>query len=276
VTLKVQMEFRMGGDGWSEHFYHGGTGPRAFALLGQALCNERKKGLVNVAVIHHCRISQVGGAARSYRFPVTAGTGMQTLPRDVGPVTRTIGLYGDGGAYRLYKMHGRQDETTSYNAAGVLDTSVPGTMADFADYLATAGYQIRHISQAASDDTLVNVADVTVNGATITFVLNGSLLAGTKKVIVSGMKGYGVRQFNGVWTLASLVTAGGISTFTSTTTRPIDTRFNYVGNTGKIRVLGATTYAYQNIESHDGFAGAGTRKTGRPTDEPRGRRSLRR
>jgi len=270
------MEFRMNGDGWSEHVYHGGTGPKAFAVLGQALCNERKKSLVNVAVIHHCRISLVGGGARSYRFPVASGGGMITLPRDVGPVTRTLGIYGDAGAYRLYKFHGRPDDTTQFDNQGVLSTAVPALIDDFVQYMITNGYQIRHVSQAASDDTLVTVKDVTMNGATVTFVMNGTVPDGTKKILISGMKGYGVRQFNGVWTVATLVTAGGVTTITTTTTRPLDTRFNYVGNTGKLRVSGTGAFSFQNMADRDAFCGAGTRKTGRPTDEPRGRRSLRR
>ena len=276
MTLKVQMEFRMTGDGWSEHIYHGGDGPKAFAVLGQALCNERKKSLVNVATIHHCRISKVGGGARSYRFPVDHGQGMIPLPRDVGPVTRTMGLYGDSGAYRLYKFHGRPDETTQYDAAGNPSTAVPEFMDDFVQYLITNSYQIRHITQAANDDSLVNVASVTINGATVTFVLAGSIPDGTKKVTISGMKGYGVRQFNYTWTVANLTTVAGVSTFTTSTTRPLDTRFNYVANTGKIRVGGTGAYTFQNIADRDAFSGIGTRKTGRPTDGPRGRRSLRR
>jgi hypothetical protein len=276
MTLKVQMEFRMNGDGWSEHLYHGGDGPKAFAVLGQALCNERKKSLVNVATIHHCRISKVGGGARSYRFPVASGSGMITLTRDVGPVTRTMGLYGDSGAYRLYKFHGRPDDTTQYDINGNLSTGVPALLDDFVQYLITNSYQIRHITQAANDDTLVNVASVAVAGPTVTFVLAGSIPDGTKKVVISGMKGYGVRQFNAVWTVANLTTVAGVSTFTTSTTRPLDTRFNYVANTGKIRVGGSGAFGFQNIADRDAFCGAGTRKTGRPTDEPRGRRSLRR
>jgi hypothetical protein len=276
VTLKVQMEFRMQADGWSEHIYHAGDAPKAFAPTAQLLCDARVKCLVSAATIHHCRISLVGGGARSYRFPVQGGNGFRSERRDVGAVTVTCGLYTAGGGYRTYKLHGCPDDDTRFlpnnNPATVLDTDRETYFA----YLIAQQYQIRHVALSASDANLMTVKDVSVAGPVVTFVIKGVLPDTTKKVIISGMKGYGVRQFNGVWTIATYAATATETTITAGTTRTLDTRIQYVSNTGKVRIMGATTYAHQNITEADDFEGFSTRKTGRPTDEHRGRASSRR
>lgn len=276
--LKVQMEFRMGHDGWSEIVYATGDSPKAFKAAAQLLVAARIKCLVKVADIHHVRISRVGGGSRSYRFPPNPSRGKlaSAIKRDVGGVTIVVGCYGEDNAYRSYKLHGCPDTSAVYTEDGDPGTALGDDRKGYLTFLVENQYLIRHVLEPATLDTLPTVHDVSINNNIVTFVLTGSVANGTKKIIVSGMKGFGVRQFNGPWTVASLTTTGGNTTITAGTTRSLDPRINYVPDTGRVRIGGTAAFSGKKYLDFDDFEVYSTRKTGRPTDEHPGRRSSRR
>lgn len=281
--LKVQMEFRMGSDGWSEHIYMAGSTPRSAVVKANELVTQRRKILANVGYIHHVRISPANEKTiRSYRFPVLNGQGQSTAARDVANVTRTCGLYGAAGERRTYFTHGRVDDANTFDAAGVADTSFTTAGKDWWDYLAGIGYpgdsngwMLRHRVQGAKDLTLKTVADIQVVGNYVVFYLDTTALSNGDQITISGADGFHASQFNGTWKVAgkNVVAANTIKV---STRRFIDPRFYYIPESGKIRAGGAAGFTYVLITSHDAFEQPGTRKTGRPSDEHRGRQSGRR
>jgi hypothetical protein len=265
----------MGPDGWSEIHYRDGSTPKASQDTAQALVNERVKLLVSVGQIHHVRISGTTPGSRSYRFIPTGGQGgrVASKVRDVGAVTQTIGLYSAAGFFRKLAMHGFPDISSEFDAAGTQDVSIKSGVATFLTYLKTNGYQIRHITTPAADPALLPVSNIAVANGIVTFTTAAPGLAVGQKVRISSCKGLRVSQFNGVWTVAGLV-AGPPAGFTATTKRGIDPDFIYTLSTGKVRDASPASYSYPTIDSWDTYMQASTRKTGRPTDEHRGRRSL--
>lgn len=275
-NLKVQMEFTMGGEGWSEILYHAGASPIGFAAAAAALVEERKKMLVAVAQIHHVRISAAQPGARSFRFRVSNGAGAvsASLARDVGNVTSTVGVYGELGAYRKLQFHGRPDDAHVYMASGAINAALTGATTAYLNYLVANNYQIRHQTVAANDPVNKSIQDITVDDGVVTFVVDTTGLSERDKIRVSGVKGFNARQFNGVWTIGSKV-VGPPTAFTSATTRLIDPNYFYLARSGVIRLANPSAFSYQRITGYDAFEDYSTRKTGRPSNSPRGRRSTR-
>jgi hypothetical protein len=267
-----QLEFRMGSDGWSESYYHGGAVPKAEKPVADQLVIERKKFLVSVAQIHHVRISAATPGGRSYRFPVFSGFGGVNSPRDAGVVTSNIGGYGDLGAYRTFQFHGVKDASHIWDDQGAPNVAITPFIQPFLDYLRLNGWKIRHVPAAANDVTLAKITGIAVALGVVTFTVPHGGLDSGDKVIVSGCKGFNVSQFNGTWTVGNPdpVPAGS---FLSTTTRGIDPQFFYLAGSGKIRLANPSNYSFQQIASWDDFETVGSRRTGRPTDSHRGRRS---
>lgn len=272
-NLRVTMEFEMNSEGWSETLYHEGSSPIAFSAAAKALVVERQKVLINVATIHHVRISGAQPGARSYRAVITNGSGAigADSRRDVGPVTTNVGLYGATGAYRKLQLHGLPDHWHNYTSTGSLSGAMVGALTTYLGYLASSGYQIRHESVMASEPTLPKIKNITVAGGEVTFIVPNDDLEEGDKVKVSGVKGFNAKQFNGVWTVGELV-AGENPGFKATTTRLIDTNFFYLLNSGRLRDASPAAYSYQTIAAWDETDSNGTRRTGRPTNSPRGRR----
>lgn len=278
VNLRVQLEFRMGADGWSELYWHAGTSPKSFALNAADLVTERKKCLVNDAVIHHVRISAAQPGAHSYRFPVPNGSG--ALPnsylRDVGPVTTTVGVYSTSGSFRKLQLHGLPDTDHAYDDNGVPSVTLSGNVATFLAYLKAQSYQIRSVSAKAGDLANKKIADIAVAGTgVVTFTVDATGLVGGQKVRVSGARGSKAKQFNGVWTVGTTLTPI-TNGFTAVTNRIIDPNFFYVTNSAVIRNNAPESYQFFSIDDWDAYEYPGTRRTGRPTDSPRGRRSSQR
>ncbi len=159
MTLKIQMEFRMGGDGWSEILYADGTVAKDFQNTAVSLISERIKCLSNQALIHHCRVSVVGGATSSFRFPVVVGTGSWAARRDVGPTTCNVNCYTSNGLRRQIQLHGVPDVGKQYDADGVLIFTLDGKIDTYLTFLATANYQIRTVAVRAAAHTSPLVAN---------------------------------------------------------------------------------------------------------------------
>lgn len=277
TTLRIQQEFRMGPDGWSEIIWHAGSSPKEFKTEAEALVRERLKCLVAVGSVHHVRVSGMQPGAKSYRFPITNGQGgvVPSKKRDVGPVTTTVGLYGANGAYRKLMLHGLPDSDHRFNEAGIYDSGLSGAVETYIRYLKTNGYGIRTSTKAVNDATLKEIEDITALGNVVTFKMDATGLAKGQKVRINSAKGFFASQFNGVWTVKTIldpVTNG----FTATASRGVVPGFFYVGGTAKVRNGNVEGYAFEPIDSWDTYEGVGSRKTGRPTDLPRGRRSNRR
>jgi len=275
ASVKIQLEFRMGGDGWSEIYYHGGSAPRDSKGVAQALVTERVKILCAVGVIHHVRISGTTPGSRSYRFPPTGATGgrVASKTRDAGAVTTTVGMYSADGVYRKLALRGMPDDGHNWNEAGQESTTIPGMTQTFLNYLKDQQFQIRHIVLPATDEGLSPIKDVSVAAGIVTFTTDSLIPVVGKKVKISGMKGLKASQFNGVWTVGS-VAAGPPMTFSALTKRLIDPNFFYIKGTGRIRSAEPAAYTYVTINSFDDYDTTSTHKTGRPTDSHRGRRSL--
>lgn len=271
--LKVQLEFRISGEGFSEIYYHSGSDPKGFKASASALVEERKKLLVAVGTIHHVRVSGAQPGARAYRFPVFNGGGVvaSTKTRDVGAVTGTVGLYGNNGAFRKLQLHGLPDDYHTFDTAGNPNPALGADLSNYLTYLQTNAYAIKHTIVSANDAANAVVNDITVAAGVVTFKVNPAGLAVGKKVRISGPKGTRVRQFRGTWTVGALLADG----FTSRTTRSIDTNFFYIPGTAKMRAGEPDAWNYEPITGFDDFEIAGSRRVGRPTDSPRGRRSNR-
>jgi hypothetical protein len=271
------MEFRMGADGWSEILYMAGSDPRAAGITSKALSlvRERLKILVTVGRIHHVRISPANEQSiRSYRFPVVNPAGAVAGLRDVGGVTITYGLYGGAGSFRVYKLHGCLDAAANYDANGDLSTAMNAGRQAYMAYLIAQEFEIRHRAVGAKDLANVGITDILQVAAPsldVKFVMPTAGFAVNQKITVSGCRGVNVAQFNRNWTVKSIDAVAPVG-LVCTPFKGISTPYNYIGGTGKVRsnTLGAA-YTYQKIGAFDQFEGASTRKTGRPTDEHRGR-----
>lgn len=272
--LKVQLEIRMGADGWGEDYYAAGTVPKAFAAAAQSLADERKKMLVKTATIHHCRISAAQPGGRSYRFPVVNGAGSRPTVqhRDFGNVAVNIGAYGEGGAFRKLCFRGFPDDTIVYDANGVADTTLPNLLPTFLAYLKAQQYLIRHIARAPNDLANIVIKDIGSVDGSVTFTCNATGLAESQHIKISSCKGHKASQFNGVWIVGELLNPVTLG-FKAGTKRLVDANFFYVKSTGRIRNVEAAGYTFQKMVDFDAFITPGARKTGRPTDEHRGRRS---
>jgi hypothetical protein len=275
ASVKIQLEFRLGADGWSEIYYHDGGTPKASQSTGQALVDERVKLLVALGTIHHVRISGTAPGSRSYRFPPIGGGGGRPAAkvRDVGAVTHTVGLYTANGVFRKLILHGFPDEASFYLPDGSAATAMGDLTRDFLQFLKTNNYQIRHLTVAANDDGNPEISAITAAGADVTFAGTFPGIAAKQKVRVSGCKGFGAAQFNGVWTVGSLVT-GPPAGIKCNRAKGFNANFQYVASSGKLRSAQPAAYSYPIIDSWDPFVGQSVRKVGRPTDSPRGRRSL--
>lgn len=274
TQLKVQLEFRMGPDGWSEIVYHPGSSPKAFLPDAQALVNERKKGLSRVGNIHHVRISGAQPGARSFRFAVVNGAGGMpaTAFRDAGMVTTNVDVYGATAAYRKLQLHGYPDVDHRYDTNGLPDLGLHPTILAYLTFLKTNGYTIRHTIAAAGDAANKVVTDITVDNGIVTFVVDTTGLNVGDKVRISGVKGFNMAQFRGTWTVGEKV-AGPPTSFKSFTTRTISENFFYVKGSGRLRGGEADDYTFEPIDTWGPTEEIGSRRTGRPTDEHRGRRS---
>ena len=137
TNLKVQLEFRMGPDGWSEQYFTTGSSPIGAKALAMELVNKRRGCLVTVATIHHVRISPANEQTiRSYRFPVPNGTGTTPARRDMGSATCVVGVYTESGHFRALKLHGSPDATIAYDADGNPSSALTSLIKTFMDYLA--------------------------------------------------------------------------------------------------------------------------------------------
>lgn len=277
--LKVQLEFRMGPDGWSEIIYMAGSDPRATTASSKAigLARERLKLLASAGVIHHIRISPANEQTiRSYRFPLIAGAGGDARARDVGGVTVTVGLYGQNSAFRTIKLHGVPDVGNFFDISGVYSSGLGGDLRSYVQYLVANEFEIKHRVQGAKLVTLAHVTDITYVSPNVFLEMPTAGFAANDKITVSGAKGVNVRQFNKNWTVKS-VEVGPPAGLKLSASSGVSLPFSYTGGTAVVRINNiATAYSFSKITSFDDFVQPGTRKTGRPTDEHRGRVSGRR
>jgi hypothetical protein len=271
TNLKIQMEFSIQQNGWSEFLYHAGASPVGFKASAALLVSERLKCLVQGARCHHVRISGATPGQRSYRFPPSFQSGSIPSAPDVPAVTSTIGLYTAEGSFRKLLLHGLPDAAHVYTVSGQPELGLGSLTRAYLQFLVANGYQIRTKTLPANDPALKTITNITVAAnSVVTFTVDATGYSTGNKVIVSGCKGANAGQFNGVWTIVSV--ANDLSSFTATTTRRITTTFIYNGGTGKIRNGGSSGYAFQNITDFDEIWESSTRKVGRPSNSPRGRR----
>jgi hypothetical protein len=167
------------------------------------------------------------------------------------------------------------DGNHSYDAAGNPNIALSPTVLAYLTFLKTAGYTIRHTIDAANDEDNAVINDISVDAGIVTFTMNTAGLVVGQKVRVSGVKGYNVSQFSGTWTVGELV-AGPPLAFKSFTTRTISENFFYVKSSGQLRSGQSDAFTFEAIDSWDVTEENGSRRTGRPTDSPRGRRSSQR
>ncbi len=279
-NLKVQLEFRMGGDGWSEQFYCSGSSPIGAKALGHELANKRSFALVKTARIHHVRISPANEqTVRSYRFPEANNAGAIDKLRDMGSATIVVGIFTETGHYRALKLHGCPDAAIAYYDDGSAKTTLTSEVKAFLDYLApgVAGspWQIKARAKTAADATNVAIVDITMSGTDVLLQCATAGFAAKDKITVSGCKGYNVRQFNKNWRVKAVV-AGPPAGLLCTPAFQVSPGFFYVGASGVIRSNQGAGFSYLPMFSHDDFMTFSERKTGRPTDEHRGRVSSRR
>lgn len=275
--LRVQLELKMGSEGWSETYYHAGSDPKAFQSQAISLARERQKILAAVAKIHHIRISAAMPGARAYRFPLLNPNGglAGSSTRDVGAITLTVGCYTSDNAFRKIGLHGFPDITTAFDTDGNLNVGMPAGVPTFFAYLVAQAYEIRHRKKPFNDLSLVGIKNITVTNGLVMFETVTTGLSPKDKVLVRSAKGYKVGQFNGVWVVKDIV-VGPPAGFTAQTKRLVDDQFFYSGNTATWTGGGTDAVDFLPMTAFDDFCERGTRKVGRPTDVPRGRRSSRR
>lgn len=269
--LRVQMEMTLGSEGFSEVIYHSGSSPKSFAENARLLATERKKILVNVGKLHHIRVSGATPGARAYRLAVLNPAGAISSRRDVGSVTTTVGVYAENGSFRKMQLRGLPDSDHRFDALGNADISLSKGVETYLRFLISAGYEIRHKTKTANDETLKTISGITVVNGVVTFSVDATGFVAGDKIIVSGCKGAKANQFNGTWSVGQLldpITTG----FKAATRRLIDPGFIYVAGSGRIRSGKPEGWGYSPIKEYDETAQDGTKKTGRPTDSHRGRR----
>lgn len=271
-NLKFQLEFRMNSEGWSEVYYKAGSDPKAAKPDAVALVNERKKFLAPVGVIHHVRISAAQPGGRSFRFTVANGAGgASALPRDVRNVTTTVQAWGATAGSRVFKFHGRQDDAIVFNDDGTAQAAIPAVIDTFMAYLVTQQYQIRTNTLAANDPALPKVTDIDVAAGEVTFYGTFPGTTVGEKIRISGVKGFKTAQFNRVWTVSEVV-AGPPAGIKCQTTALLDPTFLLVKGSGRLREANFGDYTFVTISDYADTVAFSTRKVGRPTDSPRGRR----
>lgn len=269
--LKYQLEFSMGSAGWSEVYYRAGSVPRDAKAAADALVTERKKMLCSVATIHHVRISPAEPGAISYYYAVNNGAGALALLRDVGNVTVTLGAFGETGTFRKMKWHGCPDSKNAYNANGTFQAGMWSVAEAFMQYLKANAYLIRKTILKANADGLKVVTAIALAANQFTFSVDATGYAPGQKVRISGAEGYKVSELNGTWTIASML-PDAADGFKATTNRVIDSSFYYKPSSAKMRSGQVDAWTFDPIATWDDVHQSGTRKIGRPSDSPRGRR----
>lgn len=275
--LKVQLEFRLAGPGFSEIYYVAGSDPKGYAGSAMDLVRERQKMMVRVAIIHHVRISAAQPGGKSYRFPVISGAGAlaPVNARDVAAVTSTVNVYTTSGIRRTLKFHALPDDLTVFNVDGSESSALDPRVANFIDTALLGKYAIKAQAIPAKLATR-RIADITVaEKGDVSFQCDTVGLLEGQHIRVSSCQGWKANQFHGVWRVGKII-AGPPTSIVCGTRRPIDPNYFYSKATGTIRDAETSGFNFLPMASRDNFQVASTRKVGRPTDAPRGRSSNRR
>jgi hypothetical protein len=265
----------MGPDGWSEILYNAGDSPVGSQAIAQALVDARVKTLVDDAVIHHVRVSLVGSASPSFRFPPVGNQGAVTAVRDLGRTTVNVNVYTTLGTRRTLQLHGQPDSDVVYNNTGIPQLVAKGRVITYLTYLRNNQFAIRAVAQRAAARLGPIIDDITIANDVVTVTVPTVGFSKGQKIRISGATGTRARQYNGVWKIASLI-AGPPTQFTFTTRRNLDALAVYDKGSAQLRSADLNGYTYPTIASFDSFVSFGGRKTGRPTDSPVGKRSSKR
>lgn len=275
VATRFQLEMKMG-VGWSEIYYTLDTGsPKALVGKGQLLVNERVKSLVSSGSIHHVRISAVGDGSPSYRFPPVGGRGAVVDFQDVPLVTTNVGIYSAGGFRRTLQLHGLPDAAHNYDIAGIPNSVLRPSVDTFCTFLQTNGYCIKLVTERASAHAGEIISNIVTAGPLTTVNVDATGLVAGDKVRISGAVGYKARQWNGVFKILQTLTPI-TNGFTFNTRKLMDSSATYIGNSAQLREADIADYTYAPMTDHDAFESNGSRRTGRPTDLPRGKQSIKR
>jgi hypothetical protein len=133
--------------------------------------------------------------------------------------------------------------------------------------IAQGVWQVRGFATALTPDTSTIKGIAFVAGAPV-FTLNGAAPAPNATIKVTGCKGYRANQYNGSWKVVSVT--GQDCTVASN--KPLDPTAIYAPNTGKWRTSTGGNWEYPAITTGT-ILKAGSKKIGRPSFAPRGRRS---
>lgn len=264
------MLIRLGNNGKTESFYSSLSVAAAMAA-GQALAAKRSLLMTPGASIFDVVVRDVSNPR------VSAVTDASWFENGKRPLTETPDVHNAAALCRYTAgrhsakpwLHAMPDDfiqgVSTTGGVFLTATALGLVNAYLAFLLAQNAWQLRGYDLTTTVPPAIRLSTITYIGGVVTMTAPGATYVAGDRIVVTGPKGFRVRQFAGVWSVVSN-TAGAlvVSAF-----KPLDPNFFYEANSAKVRKIG---YEYIGLSATQTLK-AGTKKMGRIPNVPPGRRS---